>query len=187
MSVLWSIAQAVAENGAEIAEEGSLLGPILLALLLFVLAAFLILLEFFLISGGLLTAVAAVLAVIAIWMGFHVDPVLGWSMLIIAPILAGVIVRYGLRRMQRSSLVTQVSIDGDAGYHHLAETYGIAVGAVGTLSTDAYPTGRCRFAGGEVDVVMRNGSGKRGQRVKVSKLEGASIHVSLTDSAGENE
>lgn len=181
MKMLWSIAQAVADNGAEIAEEGSLLGPIFLAILLFVLAAFFVLLEFFLISGGLLTAVAAVLMVIAIWMGFNIDPAMGWSMLILAPLIGGLIVRFGLRRLQRSSLVTQVNIDGDAGYHHLATSYGIEVGAVGELSTDAYPTGRCRFAGGEVDVVMRNGSGRRGQAVKVAKVEGASIHVSAVE------
>lgn len=136
-----------------------------------------IILEFLIVSGGILGIAASGSAIAAISVGFSVHPAVGWSLLFLVPIIFYSSVRIGLRRLQHSSLVMQASIDSDAGYEHVASEHGVEVGSSGTLSTDAMPTGRCHFAGGEMDVSLESGSGQRGDPVIVTRIDGPEIWV----------
>ena len=102
---------------------------------------------------------------------------MGWLLLFLVPIIFYSSIRAGLKRLQKSSLVTQASIDGDAGYEHVAEEHGVEIGSIGALTTDAMPTGRCLFSGGEIDVCLESGSGQRGEQVVVIRIDGPEIWV----------
>lgn len=191
-AVLLSITTAMAAAASEAAEStdlASTMAPEALAALaigLVLVAAALIILEFFVISGGIISALAAMLAVGGIILGFEVGNGLGWGMLLLTPVLFIVCVRVGLRRLQSSPLVTQSTVDGDAGYRQFATRFGIAAGSIGVMVTNAMPTGRCRFDGGEADVAMNRGSAKVGQQVRVLRIDGPTIYVAVhTDSSNE--
>jgi membrane-bound ClpP family serine protease len=141
------------------------------------LAALLLAVEFFVVSWGLLAIGSLAAAVAAIVVAFSVSAAAGWALVVATPVLAWLIIRWGLARLQGSSLVPQAEITADAGYRHLAEQLGIAVGAVGELITDAMPTGRARFAKGEIDVAVRGTTLPRGHRVVVQAISGAIILV----------
>ena len=151
--------------------------PILYAILLLLAAIALLILEFFIVSLGLLSIGSLACALAAIYFAFKLGPVVGYSFIAVATLFAIIIIRWGIRRVQTSSAVPKTAITGDAGYHHVAKRLGITIGAVGTLVTPARPTGRARFASGECDVQTRNQSLERGTDVIVDKIDGAIIHV----------
>ena len=123
-------------------------------------------------------AVAAlVFAVSGIVLGFGSSPVVGWTLLGATPILAALVTAWGLRRLMRSDLVPKAEITDNAGYRHATESLGIRVGANGVLITDAMPTGRARFPGGEIDVQMEGGAANKGTAVHVLRIEGPTVFV----------
>ncbi len=137
-----------------------------------------ILAEIFIISFGLLTALAVVLASWGLYDAFAISTAAG----VVASLgfAAGVvlILTVGLKGLRRSSLVPQAEITGDAGYHHHAA--GLALGASGILVTSARPTGRARFilANGPIELdVSLDGSAETGDAVVVTRIEGPAIHA----------
>jgi membrane-bound ClpP family serine protease len=150
---------------------------LLLAVGLMGLATLLLAVEFFVVSWGLLAISSLAAAVAAIVVAFSVSAAAGWALVVATPVIAWLIIRWGLARLQGSSLVPQAEITADAGYRHLAEQLGIAIGAQGELITDAMPTGRARFAKGEIDVAVRGATLPRGHRVVVHSIAGATIFV----------
>ncbi|TVR39562.1 MAG: hypothetical protein EA402_14545 [Planctomycetota bacterium] len=148
-----------------------------LAIALVIIGVLLFALEFFVVSGGFITALAGVSSVGGIVVGFYATPALGWVLLVSSPLMAIFAIRFGLRRLGNSRLVIQAELTEDAGYHHLAESFAVKPGVIGTLSTDAMPTGRCHFDAGELDVSMESGSGRRGDRVRVLRIDGPEIVV----------
>lgn len=150
---------------------------VLLAVALLVLAGVLLLLEFLVVSYGLLAIAALGCAVAGIVLGFGSAPVVGWTLLAATPIMAALVTAWGLRRLMRSHLVPKEEITETAGYRQATEVLGITVGASGTLITDALPTGRARFAGGEIDVQMEGAAGAKGTTVRVLRIEGPTVTV----------
>ena len=67
----------------------------------------------------------------------------------------------------------------DAGAHHVAENIGLMVGATGVLLTPARPTGRARFAGGDLDVQC-DSSAEAETAVTVLRIDGLRILVHVT-------
>lgn len=161
-----------------------LFNDVLLAVALLVLAGVLLLLEFLVVSYGLLAIAALGCAIAGIVLGFGSSPVVGWALLGATPILAAFVIAWGLRRLMRSHLVPKEEITATAGYRQATEGLGIAVGASGTLITDALPTGRARFAGGEIDVQMEGAAGTKGTLVRVLRIEGPTVIV--TADSGKN-
>jgi membrane-bound ClpP family serine protease len=151
------------------------------AVLLVALAAVLLGLEFFVVSGGLLIIASFLSGFAACALAFSVSPAAGWTLVAATPLLALATIRWGLRRLTRSRAVPRAEVTEDAGYHHLAEQLGIAVGSVGELLTDAMPTGRARFAGrgadAELDVLAHGPALARGTRVMVLAISGPTVTV----------
>lgn len=153
-----------------------------LAAILVAVAVALLTLEFIVATGGMLAVAAALTALIALVPAFMVSTTTGVVVLALLPLVAGLVVRWGLRRLVRTHAVPHAEIVDDAGYHHLADHLGVAIGSSGELVTDAMPSGRARFATKagpvEIDVRVQGAVLGRGQRVVVTSLHGASASVS---------
>ncbi|HEX3132039.1 MAG TPA: NfeD family protein, partial [Planctomycetota bacterium] len=154
-----------------------LLNDVLVAIGLLVLAGVLLLLEFLVVSYGLLAIAALGCSIAGIVLGFGSSPLIGWTLLGATPILAALVVAWGLRRLMRSDLVPKQEITEDAGYRHATEGMGVVIGTRGTLVTDAMPTGRARFPGGDLDVQIDGPAAMKGTVVTVRRIEGPSVIV----------
>ncbi len=148
-----------------------------IASFLLLLAGLVLVAELFIVSFGALALLSLGLAIAAMVYAFSASSLVGWTFVIVAPLLGGVIVSRCLRALQRSRLVPKAEISDDAGYHHVAAALGIAIGTQGRLVTAARPTARARFAGGECDVMV-DGSAEAGAHVTVQRIAGATIYVS---------
>ena len=147
------------------------------ALALLALGVVLLVFEFFIVSFGLLLACSIASTAAAIYFAFRASDVIGWTMVIVVPILAVFLVRRGLARLRTSRIVPKSEITGEAGYHHVADRIGIGPGSVGTMVTPARPSGRARFPGGECDVQVRGGTLEASDRVVVGEIDGAIVFV----------
>ena len=118
--------------------EWSVGALIALSIGLLILAIFLIIIEFLVISGGLIGVAAggaAIGAIVVVCSSPH-----GWIMVVLVPIVFSA--PYARNPPHAEFiLVTQATIDGDAGYEHVAEERGVKDGSLGELVTDAFPTG----------------------------------------------
>lgn len=153
------------------------LSGMILAITLFVGAMVLLVLEILIVSFGVLGIAAVGCAAASVVVAFDVHPAAGWIFLLTAPVAAVVIGRWGLKRLQTSSLVPQDAIAGDAGVRGLADRLGIDVGSTGVLVTDAYPGGRARFPGGVCDVHVQGGALDAGTAIVVRRIDGPTITV----------
>jgi len=174
---IWPLLLESSSSAIASAGEWSTASLLALALGFLVAAVLLIVLEFFIVSGGVIGALAAISAVCSIWIGFSVHPLVGWALVIIIPIIFYNSIRMGVKRLQSSSFVPQANIEGNAGYKQVADALGIQVGSIGEMTTNAMPTGRCHFPGGEIDVAMESGSGQRMEQVIVTRIDGPEIWV----------
>jgi membrane-bound ClpP family serine protease len=155
--------------------------PLLYAALLLLAGTALLILEFFIVSFGLLSAAALSSAVAAVYFAFQLGPAIGYGFIVLATGLAAVTVRWGLAQLRSSSAVPKAEISGNAGYHHLAQRIGVKVGSIGVLVTPALPSGRARFAGGECDIQVRSGSLEANAKVLVERIDGPIIFVTAAE------
>jgi membrane-bound ClpP family serine protease len=151
---------------------------LLIASGLLLLSAGILVAEAFVVSFGALTLVSLGLAVAAVVFASTLSTALGWSFGIIAPVLLAAIGLWALRMMGRSRLVPKFELTEDAGAHHAAESIGLAIGASGVLITPAHPTGRARFAGGELDVNCDRAA-EAGTQVIVQRIDGLRVLVQI--------
>lgn len=147
------------------------------ALALLALGVVLLVFEFFIISFGLLLAGSIASTAAAIYFAFRAADAVGWTMVVVVPILAVFLVRRGFARLRTSHIVPKSEITEEAGYHHLADRLGIGPGSIGTMVTPARPSGRARFPGGECDVQVRGGTLEASDRVVVGEIDGAIVFV----------
>lgn len=152
------------------------------AVVLLLLAALILILEFFVISFGLLSVVSIACVAGAIYFAFLAGPVIGWSFSLVTPLLAMLIVRWGVKRIRTSRLVAQSEVRGEAGYHHVADRIGVSLGAQGIMVTPARPSGRARFDGGECDVQSQGRPLEAAARIVVKHIDGPIIFVAPVDS-----
>lgn len=164
--------------GADATVDSVAVADVLLAVGLVALALILLLLEFLIVSYGMLALAALGCAIGGITLGFFTAPVVGWALVAATPPLSALICAWGLRRLVRSSLVPKQEITEDAGYRHATASLGINVGDRGTLITDALPTGRARFPGGDIDVQSEGQALAKGMVVTVRRIEGPTVFVS---------
>jgi hypothetical protein len=176
-------AAAAAAAGA----EGDTGVQLAIAAILVVAAVALLTLEFIIATGGALAIAASLTAVAAVILAFMASTTTGVVVLAAIPVVGALVVHWGLRRLVRTRAVPRAEIVEDAGYHHLADSLGVAIGASGELVTDARPSGRARFATKrgaiEIDVRVQGAVLNRGQRVVVTALHGASVSVSAAPSS----
>jgi membrane-bound ClpP family serine protease len=177
----WPLLAQVAAPAAE-ATAMSPQSAIAWAIALLILSAGLAIVEFLVVSWGMLLVGAAVSSIAAIALAFHAHPMAGWIFVVIVPVLFVFIIRSGFGLMRRNSAaVLPTEITADAGIRHQAAQAGVAVGALGELVTNAFPTGRARFGGTghpvELDVQVQGAVLSRGDRVVVLAIDGAVISV----------
>ncbi len=149
-------------------------GRLLIAVLLLLAAVALAIIEFVVVSMGLLTLAALGCAIGAVLLAFTVSPVAGWWFVLAAGVAAvgAAIAALGLLRR----LSAGQDITADAGYVQQAAG-DLTVGTDGILLTDAWPTGRARFGDHDVHVSVTGGGLPRGSAVRVLHLDGAVITV----------
>ena len=147
------------------------------AVALLALGVVLLVFEFFVVSFGLLLAGSIASTAAAIYFAFRAADAVGWTMVVVVPILAFFLARWGLARLRTSHIVPKSEITAEAGYHHVADRIGIGPGSIGTMVTPARPSGRARFPGGECDVQVRGGTLEASNRVVVVEIDGAIIFV----------
>lgn len=152
------------------------------AAVLMLLAAALAIVEFLIVSWGMLLIAALISAIAAISIAFRASDVAGWCFVAATPVLAVAVVRIGLALMRRNvSAVLPTEISADAGYRHVADQAGIVPGAIGELTTPATPSGRASFNGRngpvELDVRVQGPTLDRGRRVVVLVIDGAAVTV----------
>ena len=176
MSALLALVEVASEPAGGIGGLGTV-AQIALAIALLVAGAGLVALEFLLISGGLIAAAALGCFVAAIVVAFMAGDAAGYAFLLGTPIVVLLVVRAGLSWMGGSNLVVQAEITADAGYRHAADAVGAVVGSAGVLVTDAFPTGRARFTGGELDVLVRGATLSSGAHIIVIAIDGPTVVV----------
>jgi len=174
---LAAVALTEAANEATGIAGLGVVAQIALAATLLAAGAGLVALEFLLVSGGLIAAAALGCFVAAIVIAFMAGEAAGYAFLLGAPLVALLAARVGLRWMGRSNMVVHAEVTADAGYRHVADAVGAVVGAEGTLVTPAFPTGRARFAGGEIDVLVRGATLASGARIVVIAIDGPTVVV----------
>lgn len=174
-SFLLFLVQTVADDHA--AANSLILYNAVIAVVLLALAALFLFLEFLFVSYGLLGITALGCAIAGIVIGFDSSPAVGWALVIATPVIAAVVVTWGLQRLQNSNLVSKAAITEDAGYRHACTEMGITSGSRGILITDAMPTGRARFSGGEIDVLVEGPVASTGTPITVRRIEGATVLV----------
>ena len=159
------------------------------AVALLVLATLILVLEFFVVSFGMLSMVSIACVMGAIYFAFLAGPLVGWSFSLATPVLGWLIVRWGVKRIRTSQLfVPQSEVTGEAGYHHVADRIGVTLGAVGTMVTAARPSGRARFDGGECDVQVQGRPLEKEAMIVVKRIDGPIIFVApLDDEASETK
>lgn len=148
-----------------------------IAVALLAVAALFLFLEFLFVSYGLLGITALGCAIAGIVIGFDSSPAVGWALVVATPVLAAVVVTWGLQRLQNSNLVPKDAITEDAGYRHACSEMGITSGSRGILITNAMPTGRARFSGGEIDVLVEGPVASTGTLITVRRIEGPTVLV----------
>ena len=146
-------------------------------------AAALAVLEVFVVSFGLLLIAAVACAVGSIRYAFDAHEAVGWTSVVIIPVAALYVARWGFVRIRASrSAVPKSEIVADAGYRHLAERLAVGPGSEGVLVTPARPVGRARFAGGECDVQVHGPVLEAGAEVVVERIDGPIIFVNQAPS-----
>lgn len=160
----------------------SMASAIAWAVALLVLAAALAVVEFLVVSWGMLLVGSVISAIAAVALAFQAHPTAGWIFVVIVPILGYFVCRSGFALMRRNSAaVLPTELTEDAGVRHTAEQAGIAVGAVGEMTTNAFPTGRARFNGTHgpvvLDVQVQGPVASCGDRVVILAISGPAITV----------
>ena len=156
-----------------------------LAIALLVLATVLLILEFFVVSMGLLLASSIACVAGALYFAFAAGNTTGWLFVIATPVIATLTVRWGIQRIRTSRLVPQDEVTAEAGYHHVADRLGVSPGSLGVMVTPAHPSGRARFDGGECDVQAQSRALDSETRVVVKRIDGPIIFVAPINEGAE--
>ncbi len=151
--------------------------PLLYACGMLLVGVGLLILEFFVVSFGLISLAALASVGFAIYFAFQAGELPGWAFVVATPLLAVWITRWGIERVRKSSVVPRAEVTADAGYRHLADDLGVAPGSVGELVTPARPSGRARFPGGQCDVQLRGPLLGPGAKIVVERIDGPIIFV----------
>ncbi|NKC11484.1 MAG: hypothetical protein GKR94_04540 [Gammaproteobacteria bacterium] len=156
---------------------------LLTAFALVALAFGLLVAEFFIVSFGVLLVCAIVSVVAGVYFAFLAHEIAGWAFVVVVPLLAVAVIRFGLQKVRESNVVPKAEIKAEAGYHHVADRMGVSVGTLGEMVTAARPSGRARFSGGECDVQTRGQPLERGAQVRVTQIDGPIVFVEPSENS----
>ena len=169
-----------------VGSDGSALQSFLYAVALTVIGFVFLVLEIFVVSFGLLMAIAVVSLGAGVYFAFDAGTAVGWLFLVVSTITAVVVLRWGVIRIRNSAVVPKSEISADAGYHHVTERIGVSIGSHGVMVTSAYPTGRAKFPDGECDVQVQQGPLEAGTPVVVKRIDGPIVFVVPEKAAGSS-
>jgi membrane-bound serine protease (ClpP class) len=158
---------------------------LLFAVFLFVACAALIVAEVFIPSGGILSVCALACVVGGIVICFNFGAVAGWVSILAALVMIPLLLASAYRVLPKTRFGRQVILArpvrerGDA----IADGAELAqlLGAVGTVVTPLRPVGSCSFAGRRVECVAESGYVRKGETIKVIRVEGTQLTVRVTD------
>ncbi|MDX2114910.1 MAG: NfeD family protein [Planctomycetota bacterium] len=152
--------------------------------LLFV-ALSLIFLEVFVPSGGLIGLTAGVAAIAAVVVFFRVSTGWGAIGLLLAFVLCPMAINFALRVMPHTPmgkhLILSESVENieqrAAEEQRLTEQQQALVGATGVALTPLRPVGTAEIEGTKLEVLAEGGAVERGQRLRVTSVEGNVVRV----------
>lgn len=129
--------------------------------------------EVFLPSAGILVALMFGSAGLSIWLAFDVSRLAGLGVLGADLLVLPIAGWYALTKVPNTAAALRESLDGGSGDHRL-ESF---VGRVGTCETDFRPVGRLRVGDDIVEAQSPHGFLRRGDAVRVVRLEAGHLFV----------
>lgn len=158
-------------------------GPLFWCFVLLAAGLSLMIIEFFVPSGGFLSVASGLAMIGSIVIAFSVSP--RWGMLvavlvaIIVPISLSLTVRLWPRTPMGRSIIAHQPNDvlPDDAFHRKIKSL---QGRVGVAITDMLPNGTIKIDGEKLDAVSSGGVIDRGQRVEVFRTDSGKLHVRAT-------
>ena len=156
-----------------------------LGIILIITGAFLLVLEVFIPSFGLLSVCAITSIVAGVWLFFKVGVVTGWIGVGISVVLVPVtwIIAYRMlpkTRFGKSVILAGPERDkGDA----IADTDSLKdlLGKIGVVISPLRPVGMCEFSGNRYECVAETGFVENDKTVKVIHVEGTQLTVRIVE------
>ncbi|QDV14088.1 hypothetical protein CA51_39820 [Rosistilla oblonga] len=162
-------------------------GPLFWSFALLAAGLLLIIVEFFVPSGGVLAIASGLTLVGSIVVGFSVSPRWGMIMVVlvavIVPVVLGMTVRLWPRTPMGRSIMARQPGDPlpdvlpDDDFHRKIKSL---QGRVGVAASDMLPNGTIKIDGEKFDAVSSGGVIDRGQNVEVFRVDSGKLHVRAT-------
>ncbi|MBN1765844.1 MAG: hypothetical protein JW860_11340 [Sedimentisphaerales bacterium] len=154
------------------------------AIVLLIVGAFLIIMEFLIPSGGILGFMAAAAIAGAVYLGFKSSEMLGFGLLLATFILLPIVIVVGLKILPNTPIGKEMSLkpsveeENDRGKNGVNdENFSELVGRTGTAVSALRPSGIAEIEGQRYSVVSEGGLVDKGVKIKVVGIEGNSIIV----------
>lgn len=159
---------------------------LIVAILLFLLTAFLIIAEVFVPSGGIISILAAAALVAGIYLFFSFSVTAGWIGIVVAIVMVPLVIYFAYRifphtRFGRAVILSPtVRTAGDA----IPDTPNLKglLNKTATTLTPLRPVGMCDFDGKRLECVAETGYIEKGVTVKVIRVEGTQLTVEPLES-----
>ncbi len=154
---------------------------LLIAILLYILAAFLIIAEVFVPSGGIISIMAAGALAAGVYLFFTFSVTAGWIGIVLAVIMVPAVIYFAYRIFPHTSFGRAVILSpgqrtaGDA----IPDTPNLKglLNKTATTLTPLRPVGMCDFDGKKLECVAETGYIEKGVTVKVIRVEGTQLTV----------
>ena len=154
---------------------------LIFAIILYFLAGFLLVVEVFVPSGGLLSLCSAVCLAGGVYIFFGVSVTVGWVGVGVAVIMIPTVLVISYRIFPQTKFGKAVTLTpglrerGDA----IADTKKLKemLGKEGVVVSPLRPVGRCEFEGGRMECVAESGYIEKGGKVKVIKVQSTQLTV----------
>jgi len=161
-------------------------GPLFTAIVLFLVALCLLVVEFFIPSGGLIAVTAGAAFLASIFVAFTVSAGWGFTMIlivaIVVPVVLSLTIRFWPRTPMGRRMMTRVPGDPlpdvlpDDEHHQRIRSL---LGRVGVAETDLLPNGSIRIDGRRYDAVA-SGAIDANQTIEVHRIDADKLHVRAT-------
>lgn len=154
---------------------------ILLGIFLIMLAAFLLVIEIFIPSFGVLTGCAIASLIGGIWLFFGQGPAVGWTGVGISVVIMPIVWIITYRMFPKTPFGKSVTLAGPkrAKGDAIPDTPDLAkmLGETGVVISPLRPVGMCDFDGERLECVAERGFVEKGVKVMVIRVEGTQLTV----------
>ena len=158
---------------------------IVLGIILIITGAFLLVLEVFIPSFGLLSCCAVASIIAGVWLFFKVGVITGWIGVGVAAVLVPVTWVIAYRMLPKTRFGKSVILKGpkrDKG-DAIADTDSLKelLGETGVVISPLRPVGMCEFSGKRYECVAETGFVENETNVKVIHVEGTQLTVRIVE------